>query len=405
MSQLFLINIYGPHDSEHLYNLCQSLSQYPLNVLDISQAVIYQNLNLAILIEIPSHLEISTVFKEILYTAHILGLTIQFAPVSKEQYQEWFLAYRNKRYILTLLGRNLTADHIFNITNLLRENQLVVYHINRLSARKDKEILTNKESLVCFEFIIEGYPKDISKMRTQSLYLSQEHGIDLGLQEDTPYRRHRRLIAFDMDSTLIQTEVIDELAKEAGVTDQVSKITESAMKGELDFKESLQKRVSLLQGLKEEKLQKVANSMPLTEGAERLIANLKIMGYKIAILSGGFTYFGRQMQSQMGIDYLFANELEIREGQLTGEIKGQIIDGPKKAELLNYLAQKENISLEQVIAVGDGANDLPMLNLAGLGIAFRAKPIVREGAEQAISNVGLDAILYFLGLQDREALI
>jgi len=405
MSQLFLINIYGPHDSEHLYNLCQSLSQYPLNVLDISQAVIYQNLNLAILIEIPSHLEISTVFKEILYTAHILGLTIQFAPVSKEQYQEWLLAYRNKRYILTLLGRNLTANHIFNITNLLRENQLVVYHINRLSARKDKEILTNKESLVCFEFIIEGYPKDISKMRTQSLYLSQEHGIDIGLQEDTPYRRHRRLIAFDMDSTLIQTEVIDELAKEAGVTDQVSKITESAMKGELDFKESLQKRVSLLQGLKEEKLQKVANSMPLTEGAERLIANLKIMGYKIAILSGGFTYFGRQMQSKMGIDYLFANELEIREGQLTGKIKGQIIDGPKKAELLNYLAQKENISLEQVIAVGDGANDLPMLNLAGLGIAFRAKPIVREGAEQAISNVGLDAILYFLGLQDREALI
>lgn len=405
MSQLFLINIYGPHDSEHLYNLCQSLSQYPLNVLDISQAVIYQNLNLAILIEIPSHLEISTVFKEILYTAHILGLTIHFAPVSKEQYQEWFLAYRNKRYILTLLGRNLAANHIFNITNLLRENQLVVYHINRLSARKDKEILTNKESLVCFEFIIEGYPKDISKMRTQSLYLSQEHGIDIGLQEDTPYRRHRRLIAFDMDSTLIQTEVIDELAKEAGVTDQVSKITESAMKGELDFKESLQKRVSLLQGLKEKKLQKVANSMPLTEGAERLIANLKIMGYKIAILSGGFTYFGRQMQSKMGIDYLFANELEIREGQLTGEIKGQIIDGPKKAELLNYLAQKENISLEQVIAVGDGANDLPMLNLAGLGIAFRAKPIVREGAEQAISNVGLDAILYFLGLQDREALI
>ncbi len=405
MSQLFLINIYGPHDSEHLYNLCQSLSQYPLNVLDISQAVIYQNLNLAILIEIPSHLEISTVFKEILYTAHILGLTIHFAPVSKEQYQEWFLAYRNKRYILTLLGRNLEANHIFNITNLLRENQLVVYHINRLSARKDKEILTNKESLVCFEFIIEGYPKDISKMRTQSLYLSQEHGIDIGLQEDTPYRRHRRLIAFDMDSTLIQTEVIDELAKEAGVTDQVSKITESAMKGELDFKESLQKRVSLLQGLKEKKLQKVANSMPLTEGAERLIANLKIMGYKIAILSGGFTYFGRQMQSKMGIDYLFANELEIREGQLTGKIKGQIIDGPKKAELLNYLAQKENISLEQVIAVGDGANDLPMLNLAGLGIAFRAKPIVREGAEQAISNVGLDAILYFLGLQDREALI
>lgn len=405
MSQLFLINIYGPHDSEHLYNLCQSLSQYPLNVLDISQAVIYQNLNLAILIEIPSHLEISTVFKEILYTAHILGLTIHFAPVSKEQYQEWFLAYRNKRYILTLLGRNLAANHIFNITNLLRENQLVVYHINRLSARKDKEILTNKESLVCFEFIIEGYPKDISKMRTQSLYLSQEHGIDIGLQEDTPYRRHRRLIAFDMDSTLIQTEVIDELAKEAGVTDQVSKITESAMKGELDFKESLQKRVSLLQGLKEKKLQKVANSMPLTEGAERLIANLKIMGYKIAILSGGFTYFGRQMQSKMGIDYLFANELEIREGQLTGKIKGQIIDGPKKAELLNYLAQKENISLEQVIAVGDGANDLPMLNLAGLGIAFRAKPIVREGAEQAISNVGLDAILYFLGLQDREALI
>jgi phosphoserine phosphatase len=259
--------------------------------------------------------------------------------------------------------------------------------------------------VTCLECVLRGDPKDLSSLRDRVLSLSGELGVDIGLQEETPYRRHRRLIAFDMDSTLIQTEVIDNLAAMAGVGREVAAVTEAAMRGELDFAQSLEQRVHLLKGLEVRALDWVAASLPLTQGAQRLVTNLKALGYKIAILSGGFTYFGRILQDKLGIDHLFANELEIESGRLTGRIKGGIIDGERKAKLLSELAERENISLEQTIAVGDGANDLPMLNLAGLGIAFHAKPVVREGAKQAISNVGLDGVLYFLGLRDRDAMV
>jgi phosphoserine phosphatase len=250
---------------------------------------------------------------------------------------------------------------------------------------------------------VRGTPRNLTAMRSEFLRISGELGVDIGFQEDSPYRRNRRLIAFDMDSTLIGAEVIDELAKRAGSGEEVSRITEAAMRGEIDFKESLRRRVSTLEGLPESVLAEVAAEIPITEGAERLIAVLKGLGYTIAILSGGFTYFGRRLKTILGVDYMYANELEIEEGRLTGRIKGDIVDGARKAELLKKIAKKEKISLKQVIAVGDGANDLPMLDIAGLGIAFHAKPVVREEAEQAISNLGLDAILYFLGLRDREA--
>lgn len=241
-------------------------------------------------------------------------------------------------------------------------------------------------------------------VRNAIIHLSHQDGIDLAWQEESPFRRQRRLIAFDMDSTLIQTEIIDELALEAGVGQEVADITSKTMHGELDFQTSLVERVALLKGLDAEVLDKVARRMPLAEGADRLISSLKRLGYTVAVISGGFTYFGSYLQQRLGLDYVFANELEIEAGVLTGRLKGDIVDGQKKAELLQRLADSKGLSMDQVVAVGDGANDLPMLNTAGLGIAFHAKPLVRQGAKQSISNVGLDGILYFLGLRDQEAL-
>jgi phosphoserine phosphatase len=205
-----------------------------------------------------------------------------------------------------------------------------------------------------------------------------------------------------MDSTLIQGEVIDSLAAEAGVGDQVKAITESAMRGELDFQASFRRRVGLLKGLPERALQRVVDRIPLTDGAERLVSTLKRLGYKTAILSGGFTFFGRVLQARLGIDYLHANELEIRDGRVTGEVSSEIVDGAMKARRLEEIARAEGLSLEQTIAVGDGANDLPMLRLAGLGIAFRAKPLVRASADQSLASLGLDGILYLIGVRDRD---
>jgi phosphoserine phosphatase len=235
--------------------------------------------------------------------------------------------------------------------------------------------------------------------------LADEDDVDIAFQHDNIWRRHRRLVAFDMDSTLIRTEVIDELAKLAGVGDEVQRITEAAMRGELDFRASFRRRVGLLKGLSESALESVVRSVPLMDGAERLILTLRRLGYKTAILSGGFTFVGRELQRRLGIDYLHANELDIRDGAVTGEAGADIVDGARKAALLREIAHAEGLSMEQTIAVGDGANDLPMLSIAGLGIAFRAKPLVRRSARQAISTMGLDGILYLLGVREREAII
>ena len=231
--------------------------------------------------------------------------------------------------------------------------------------------------------------------------ISRDLDVDIAFQEDNIFRRNRRLVCFDMDSTLIQTEVIDELAELAGVGAEVKAITESAMQGEIDFKESFKRRMKLLKGLSEDVLHNVAINLPITKGAKRLIDTLHSYGFKTAILSGGFTYFGDYLQKKLDIDYVYANELEIIDGVLTGGYIGDIVDGNKKAEYLKLLAKKEGIDISQTIAIGDGANDLPMLNLAGLGIAFHAKPKVKDNAQSSISSIGLDGVLYLLGYHDR----
>jgi phosphoserine phosphatase len=402
MREIILINISGEDRPGLTAAITDVLAPYNVSILDISQAVIHDNLSLGLMIEVPQESESSPVLKDLLYRTNQLGLTVRFTPVNEENYENWVQGQGKKRHIITMVGRKIWARDLARVGQIIRDNALNIEFINRLSGRIS---FTNENILprACIELTVRGTPRDLTAMRSEFLNISGELGVDIGFQEDSPYRRNRRLVAFDMDSTLIGAEVIDELAKRAGAGEEVSLITEAAMRGEIDFKESLRRRVLTLKGLPESVLSEVAAEIPLTEGAERLIAVLKGLGYKIAILSGGFTYFGKRLKKLLGVDYVYANELEIENGILTGRIKGDIVDGAKKAELLKKIAKKEKINLKQVIAVGDGANDLPMLDVAGLGIAFHAKPVVREEAEQAISNLGLDAILYFIGLRDREA--
>jgi len=343
------------------------------------------------------------VLKDLLFKAHELGIALKFTPIGGEEYEAWVGVQGRPRHIVTLLSRRLEATHISRLAAALARHGLNIDIINRLSGRVSLK-KKGPQRPACVEFSVRGSATDWDALRREFMDISAELGVDVALQEDNVFRRNRRLVAFDMDSTLIQVEVIDELAKRYGVGEQVSAITAGAMRGEYDFKESLRRRLALLRGLDAGVLEDVARSLPLTEGAERLISNLKRLGFKIAIISGGFTYFGQRLKELLGIDYVYANTLDVKDGALTGKVKGAIVDGARKAQLLRSLAKKEGIDLQQVIAVGDGANDLPMLGIAGLGIAFHAKPKVKAGARQSISTLGLDAILYLIGFRERETL-
>ncbi|MDF1547570.1 MAG: phosphoserine phosphatase SerB [Bacteroidales bacterium] len=399
--EIILLNITGEDKCGVTATLTGILAENDVNILDIGQAVIHDDLGLGILFEVPEKDESSPILKELLFKAYELGITIKFTPIPVEDYEEWVNQQGKDRYIVTLLSRKLKAVHLAKVTAVIAEQGLNIDFISRLSGRPE---LNNgdKNTRSVVEFSVRGTPNDLGKVKRDFTAIAGEQGIDIAFQADNIFRRNRRLVCFDMDSTLIQTEVIDELAHRAGVGEEVSAITESAMRGEIDFSESFIKRVSLLKGLDESVMKDIAENLPITEGAERLFKTLKQYGYKTAILSGGFNYFGNHLKNKLGIDYVFANELEIVDGKLTGKHLNEIVDGQRKAELLKLLAFKEDIHLEQVIAVGDGSNDLPMLQLAGLGIAFHAKPKVKESAKNAISNIGLDALLYLLGFRDRE---
>jgi len=401
MHEIFLISVNGVDRPGVTHSLTSVLAAYDVTVLDIGQAVIHKMLSLGMLVRVPTTSQSAPILKDLLFKAHELGIHIQFDPITVEDYNQWVQQQGKARHIITLLGNRLDASHIAAVTELLATHGLNIDIIHRLSGRIPIEDGL-KAPYACVELSVRGIAGDADALRARFLELSHNTGIDIAFQADDLFRRHRRLVAFDMDSTLIQTEVIDELAREAGVGEEVSAITEAAMRGELDFKESLRRRLALLKGLDVSVMEGIAKRLPLTDGAERLLRTLKQLGYKTAIISGGFTYFGEYLQELLGVDYVFANRLETRGGKLTGGVIGEIVDGEKKAECLAALARQEGISLQQVVAVGDGANDLPMLRLAGLGIAFRAKPLVKQSAQQALSTVGLDGILYLIGVRDRE---
>jgi phosphoserine phosphatase len=393
---IFLLQAAGPDSPGILDELTRTLDG--VRVLDIAQSVIHRTLNLGVMLHLTD--DVTPLVERLEALGASLGLDVSVLEIADDEYEAWVARQGEARWIITLFGKDLRAKHVAAIAGITKSHDLNIAVVTRLSGRASLRHPTDANT--CIEFSVRGDPDDPSALRRDILVAAQELDCDIAIQADGMYRRNRRMIAFDMDSTLIQAEVIDELARHHGVVDQVAKITEAAMNGELDFDQSLRRRLSLLRGLREEAMTEIANSLPITPGARRLMRTVRALGYKTAILSGGFTFFGNRLKQILGIDYVHANELEIVDGALTGNVLGPIVNGQRKADLLRQIAEREGISLQQVIAVGDGANDLPMLNAAGLGIAFHAKPKVRESAETHISTVGLDGILYMIGVRDRE---
>ncbi|HTF69029.1 MAG TPA: phosphoserine phosphatase SerB [Edaphobacter sp.] len=400
MNETVLIHFSGQNQPGLIAALTAILADYGACVLDIGQAVIHETLVLGLLIETPSD-QFPRLQKALAAKSMELRLQVNFAPIAKADLEHWIYSQGKDRFIITILGRAISANHLFQVSTVIAEHGLNVDRIERLSGRLSLAVHTSTSN-ACVELRASGSAISESSMRASFLAIAHDLQIEIAFQRESIFRRNRRLFAFDMDSTLIQGEVIDELARMAGVGDRVAAITESAMRGEIEFQESFRRRVALLRGLSEQRVHELLGTIPLVEGAEQLIGTLKMLGYKTAILSGGFTFFARHLQQRLGIDYVFANELDIVDGEVSGDVRTEIVDGARKAELLRQIARKENISLEQVVAVGDGANDLPMLGIAGMGIAFRAKPIVRQTAGHAVSFLGLDSLLYLIGVRERD---
>ena len=401
MSDSILLHFSG-HDQPGLSaSIARILAEHNVCILDIGQAVVHEVLALGMLIQLPDGEDDSSLQDALKARSQQLGLQVRFTLIPGEAMHHWVKSQGASQFIITVLGRSITARQVWRVTAVLSEHDCNIDRIERLSTPLSLASHRVQQN-ACVELRVSGSAEAEDAVRSALLAITQDEPIDIAFQRESIFRRNRRIFAFDMDSTLIEGEVIDELAKLAGVADQVVAITRAAMQGELDFKESFRRRVGLLKGLPVEQVHSLLPRIPLVEGASHLIRTLKMLGYKTAILSGGFTFFGEHLQQMLGLDYVHANTLCIANGKVTGEVDGAIIDGPGKAALLRQIAARENVSLEQVVAVGDGANDLPMLKIAGMGIAFHAKPLVRQSARHSVSQLGLDGLLYLVGVRDSD---
>ena len=386
-----VITVSGPDAPGIVSSITSILSENAVKIIDIEQIVIRKLILLSMMLDLRESKggQIS-LLKDLLLEAKRLNVELDFKIAS---YEEHLQHDNNFMYAVTCLGEKITAQVVAQISHAIYSENVNIERITQLS----------QGELCCIEMIVKTDKTiNVQDMTGKLLSISTDFGVDIAVQKENIFRRSKRLVVMDMDSTLIQVEVIDELAKSAGNGEEVSGITSKAMNGELSFNESLNKRVELLRGLDENILDEIYHNIPFTPGAKKLVKILKKLGYKTAVISGGFTFFTDRLKNELGLDYAFANKLEIKDGKLTGKVLGEIINGESKAKILEDIADKENITLDQVVAIGDGANDLLMLDKAGLGIAFNAHKTVREKADYNISQENLDSIIYLLGISEKE---